>query len=253
MRKREGEQTGGRPGPRGQDRERGQRGSAATRIAPQCARAGRRAEGQRRQGREEGVPRRHEGAGVGQKHKGAPQPSEPPAVRGGTGQGGVPRRDVQRGPGACLRLAYTVTSKRWRGHRAGEAWRAKRDEGRRGVRSDQRTTSLEARAPGGGKEKREWERCVAGRVQRERGQGDRGTKMQGPGKGSEGGRGGTRTPGAGLGQRTGAEGGGKEGGLLRELLRPALARAERVSDEGNRGVLSVRRAQRAREGAAGAG
>ena len=29
---------------------------------------------------------------VGQKHKGAPQPSEPPAVRGGTGQGGAPRR-----------------------------------------------------------------------------------------------------------------------------------------------------------------
>ena len=107
VRTREGEQTGGRTGPRGQDRERGQRGSAATRIAPQCARADRRAEGQRRQGREEGVPRRHEGAGVGQKHKGAPQPSEPPAVRGGHGQGGAPRRDVQRGPGACVRLAYT--------------------------------------------------------------------------------------------------------------------------------------------------
>ena len=29
---------------------------------------------------------------MGQKHKGAPQPSEPPAVRGGTGQGGAPRR-----------------------------------------------------------------------------------------------------------------------------------------------------------------
>ena len=112
VRTREGEHTGGRTGPRGQDRERGQRGSAATRIAPQCARAGRRAEGQRRQGREEGVPRRHEGASVGQRHKGAPQPSEPPAVRGGTGQGGAPRRDVQRGPGACVRLAYTVTSKR---------------------------------------------------------------------------------------------------------------------------------------------
>ena len=29
---------------------------------------------------------------MGQKHIGAPQPSEPPAVRGGTGQGGAPRR-----------------------------------------------------------------------------------------------------------------------------------------------------------------
>ena len=29
---------------------------------------------------------------MGQKHKGAPQPSEPPAVHGGTGQGGAPRR-----------------------------------------------------------------------------------------------------------------------------------------------------------------
>ena len=38
------------------------------------------------------MPRRHEGANVGQKHIGAPQPSEPPAVRGGTGQGGAPRR-----------------------------------------------------------------------------------------------------------------------------------------------------------------
>ena len=60
--------------------------------------------------------------------------------------------------------------------REGEARRAKRDEGRRGVRSDQRATSLEARAPGGGKGERERERCVAGRVQRKRGQGDRGTK-----------------------------------------------------------------------------
>ena len=50
-RTREGEQTGGRTGPRSQGRERGQRGSAATRIAPHCARAGRRAEGQRKQGR----------------------------------------------------------------------------------------------------------------------------------------------------------------------------------------------------------
>ena len=123
--------------------------------------------------------------------------------------------------------------------REGEAWRAKRDEGRRGMRSGRRATSLEARAPGGGKEKREWERCVARRVQRGRGQGDRGTKTQGPGKGSEGGRGGTRTRRAGLGQETGAEGGGKEGGLLRDLLRPALARAERGSDEGDRGIHST--------------
>ena len=107
--------------------------------------------------------------------------------------------------------------------------------------------------------KREWERChellrdvYAGRVQRGRGQGGRGPRTQGPGKGGEGGRGGTNTRGAGLGQRTGVEGGSKEGGLPRELLRPLLARAERGSDEGDRGMPSVRRAQRAREGAAGA-
>ena len=29
---------------------------------------------------------------MGQKQKGAPEPSEPPAVRGGTRQGGAPRR-----------------------------------------------------------------------------------------------------------------------------------------------------------------
>ena len=128
------------------------------------------------------------------------------------------------------------------------------------MRHDMRATSLEARAPGKGKVKREWERChvllrdvYAGRVQRERRQGDRGTRTQGPGKGGEGVRGGTNTRGAGLGQRTGQEGGSKEGGLPHDLLRPVLARAERGSDEGDRGMLSVRRAQRAREGAAGAG
>ena len=51
----EGEQTGGRAGPGGRGREGGQRGSAASRIAPHHARAGRRAEGQRWQGREGGV------------------------------------------------------------------------------------------------------------------------------------------------------------------------------------------------------
>ena len=123
-----------------------------------------------------------------------------------------------------------------------------------------RATSLETRAPGGGKVKREWERChvllrdvYAGRVQRGRGQGDRGLRTQGPGKGGEGGRGGTSTRGAGLGQGTGVEGGSKEGGLPPELLRNVLARAERGSDKGDRGMLSARRAQRAREGAAGAG
>ena len=117
-RTREGEQTEGRTGPRGQGRERGQRGSAATRIAPHCAHAGRRAEGQRRQGRAGGVPRRHEGASVGRKLKGASPPSEPPAMRSGTGQGGAPRRVAakrpaprgvtQRGPGACLRRACNL-------------------------------------------------------------------------------------------------------------------------------------------------
>ena len=52
---REGEQTGGRTGPGGRGREGGQRGSATSRIAPHRARAGRRAKGQRWQGREGGV------------------------------------------------------------------------------------------------------------------------------------------------------------------------------------------------------
>ena len=33
---------------------------------------------------------------MGQEQKGAPQPSEPPALRGGTGQGGVLRRAATR-------------------------------------------------------------------------------------------------------------------------------------------------------------
>ena len=52
---REGEQTGGGTGPGGRGTGGGQRGSAASRIAPHRARAGRRAEGQRWQGREGGV------------------------------------------------------------------------------------------------------------------------------------------------------------------------------------------------------
>ena len=52
---REGEQTGGRTGPGGRGREGGQRGGAASRIAPHRARAGRRAKGQRWQGRKGGV------------------------------------------------------------------------------------------------------------------------------------------------------------------------------------------------------
>ena len=198
---REGEQTGGRTGPRGQDRERGQREGAATRIAPQCARAGRRAEGQRRQGRDEGVPRRHEGVGVGQKHKGAPQPSEPPAVRGGTGQGGARRRDIQRGPGACVRLANTVASKRKRGHRAGEGGGGKAGE--------------ERRRPQGGAERPA--------SHKPRGQGARG-RQGGEGKGEVRGREGTAKT------RTRRQG------------HKGLARAERGSDEGDRGKHSVRRA-----------
>ena len=65
---------------------------------------------------------------MGQKHIGAPQRSEPPAVRGGTGQGGAPRRaatkrSTPKGAVSCVascnegqeracdmvRLAYTVT------------------------------------------------------------------------------------------------------------------------------------------------
>ena len=44
---------------------------------------------------------------MGQKHIGAPQPNEPPAVRGGTGQGGAPRRaatkrSTPKGAVSCL-------------------------------------------------------------------------------------------------------------------------------------------------------
>ena len=52
---REGEQIGGRTRPGGRGREGGHRVSAASRIAPHRAHAGRRAEGQRWQGREGGV------------------------------------------------------------------------------------------------------------------------------------------------------------------------------------------------------
>ena len=114
-----------------------------------------------------------------------------------------------------------------------------------------RATSLETRATGGGKVKRERARCrvllrgvYAGRVQRGRGQGDRGPRTQGPGKVGEGGREGTNTRGAGLGQRTGVEGGSKEGGLPRELLRPVLARAERATREA--GACSALGEQRGR-------
>ena len=62
-------------------------------------------------------------------------------------------------------------------------------------------------------------------VKRGRGQGDRGPRTQGPGKGSKGGRGVTNTQEAGLGQGAGAEGGSREAGLPRELLRTVLALA----------------------------
>ena len=65
----------------------------------------------------------------------------------------------------------------------------------------------------------------AGRVKRGRGQGERGPGTQGPRKRSKGGRGRTNTRGAGLGQGAGAEGGSREGGLPRELLRTVLALA----------------------------
>ena len=53
------------------------------------------------------MPRGHDGANVGRKHIGAPQPNEPPAVRGGTGQGGAPRpaatkRSAPKGAVSCV-------------------------------------------------------------------------------------------------------------------------------------------------------
>ena len=105
-----------------------------------------------------------------------------------------------------------------------------------------RATSLETRAPGGGKVKRERVTCRvllrsvnAGRVQRERGQGDRGPRTQGPREVGEGGRGGTNTRGAGLGQRTGVEGGSKEeGGRVASRIASPCASQSRESDEGDR-------------------
>ena len=65
----------------------------------------------------------------------------------------------------------------------------------------------------------------AGEVKGRRRQGDKGPGTQGLGKGGKGGRGRTSTQGAGLGQGAGAEGGSREGGLPRELLRTVLALA----------------------------
>ena len=97
-----------------------------------------------------------------------------------------------------------------------------------------RATSPGTKAPGGGKVKchsvggvpRVLLRDVyAGGEKGGRGQGDRGPGTQGPGKGGKGGRGRTSTQGAGLGQGAGAEGGSREGGLPREMLRTVLALA----------------------------
>ena len=65
----------------------------------------------------------------------------------------------------------------------------------------------------------------AGRVKGGRGQRDRGPGTKGPGKGGKGGRGRASRQGAGQGQGAGAERGGKEGALPRELLRIVLALA----------------------------
>ena len=81
---REGEQTGGRAGPGGRGREGGREGALPREmLRTVLALAG----GQRvREGRAE------------KEQQSAPQPSEPPAARGGTGQGGVPRRAATRQP-----------------------------------------------------------------------------------------------------------------------------------------------------------
>ena len=65
----------------------------------------------------------------------------------------------------------------------------------------------------------------AGEVKGRRRQGDRGPGTQGPGKGGKGGRGRTGTQGVWLGQGAGAEGGSRERGLPRKLLRTVLALA----------------------------
>ena len=44
------------------------------------------------------MPQRLERANMGQGQRGAPRPSEPPAARGGTGQGGAPWRAATRQP-----------------------------------------------------------------------------------------------------------------------------------------------------------
>ena len=74
----------------------------------------------------------------------------------------------------------------------------------------------------------------AGRVKGGRGQGNRGPGTQGPGKGGKGGRGRASRQGAGQGQGAGAENGGREGALARELLRIVLALAGGQRDKDGR-------------------
>ena len=236
MRTREGEQTGGRTGPRGQGREKGQRGSAATRIAPHCTRAGRRAEGQRRQGREEGVPRRQEGASVGQRHKGAPQPSEPPAVRGGTGQGGAPRRAAATHghttrarcvPATCVRSANTVSCKRWRGNRAGDIERRRPQEG------EVRHACHKPRDQGAGG--RQGEEGKSGSREGTARTGTRRQRAKDPGA-WESGRGRTRenAPTRGRARPENGSGGGQQGGRVASRIASPRASRSRESDEGDR-------------------
>ena len=121
-----------------------------------------------------------------------------------------------------------------------------------------RATSLETRAPGGGKVKRGRVRCceLLRGVCRE-GTARTGTRRQrakDPGA-WESGRGRTRgnEHTRGRARPENGSGGGQQGGRVASRIASPRASQSRESDEGDRGMLSIRRAQRAREGAAGAG
>ena len=75
---------------------------------------------------------------MGQEQKGAPQPSEPPAARGGIGRGGAPRRAATRqsapkGAVSCVVSYATRASKdEGRGHGQGERGRTLRRRAKAG-------------------------------------------------------------------------------------------------------------------------
>ena len=94
-----------------------------------------------------------------------------------------------------------------------------------GCRRDQGTRRRQGEEAVGGVPRVLPREVYAGRVKGGRGQRDRGPGTKGSGKGGKGGRGRASRQEAGQGQGAGAERGGKEGALPRELLRIMVALA----------------------------